>query len=181
MKRKTLKRITIIAVCLMMLVTTFSMPVAAANVCEQISGSSKQAKTFMVNTGSRWLAAKDVVKLTQSKGTMEYWKLIDKTNKTYKKSMYEIYTVKVEKISNGKVVKTKTYNWSGATIKLKLDKNSLYRVTVTSCWVKNKGKYSGGTLFNPYGGVGGITWMPIKWVNHSVWKVSCTRGILSCN
>ncbi len=177
MKRGLVKRIAALATCLVM-VMAFSPAVMAKNVCKQISGTSKAASTFEVETGSRWYSKKDVLKLQQTKGTMKITTVLGK-NKT--KTMYETYTVKVQKIVNGKVTSTKCYKWTGKTLKLKLDKNSTYRVTVTSMYAKYKGKYPGGTLFNPYDGVGSLFWSPRGWSKHSTWKVSSTSGILSCN
>lgn len=181
MKHNLAKQIVVLIICMLMIVPMFSMSAMADNVCGQISGSSEAEKTFKVYTGSRWYSSKDVLKLTQEKGTMKIWHLLDKTDSYDTKKMYEIYTVKVEKISNNKVVKTKTYEWKTSTLKIKLDKNATYHVTVTSCWVRRNGEYIGGTLANPYGGFSGITWMPVEWTEHSTWKVSATKGILSCD
>ena len=181
MKHRFAKRIAALFVCFMMAITAFSGLALAGNVCGEITGTSEEAKTFTVNTGSRWLARKDVLKLTQTKGTMKIWHLLEKPNSSNEKKMYEQYTVTVEKLDGSKVVKTKTYEWDSSSLKIKLDKDSIYHVTVTSYWAAHKGKYIGGTLFNPYGGVGGITWMPEGWIKHSSWQVSATKGILSCD
>ena len=175
MKRKLTAKIVTLAMAVMMLVTGFSTKSFAANVCKQISGSSKAAQTFNINTGSRWYSSKDVLKLTQTKGTMKIMKLLNGKHTT--KSMYEKYYVKVEKLKNNKVVSVKNYTWQKSSLKLKLDKNSTYRVTVTPTAVRNRSSFGDGTLFNPYGS---IFFSPLGWKKHSTWKVSSTSGILSC-
>ena len=178
MKRKLTAKIVTLAMAVMMLVTGFSTKSFAANVCKQISGSSKAAQTFNINTGSRWYSSKDVLKLTQTKGTMKIMKL---TGKNSTKKMYEKYYVKVEKLKNNKVVSVKNYTWQKSSLKLKLDKNSTYRVTVTPAAVRDKYSFKAGTMFNPYGnGITYIFWAPRGWKKHSTWKVSSTSGILSC-
>lgn len=183
--KSILKKITLVLLTALILGISFAAPAYAENVCKQISGTSKNASTFMVETTSRWLASKDVLKLTQTKGIMNIERVKLTKNVKDTREMYETYTVKVEKMVKGKVKSTKTYTWSGSSLKIKLEKNSTYRVTVTSYFVKYNGKYPGGSLFNPYDtkGISALSsafWAPRGWKKHSTWKVSSTKGILSC-
>ena len=212
MKARVVKRIAVMALCLLMLVMIVPVQSAeAANVCKQIEGSSKAKKVFYVSTGSRWIANKDVVKFTQSKGVMkinkrgiflsdymyhEYPPFSDTQNATQK--MYEVYAVKVEKLNNkNEVVKTQTYKFDGGSIKIKLDKNSNYRITVTPTFVPfyNKCKdmtpyqWTGlNNCWNPYkkemGFLKQLTskrWVPLGWQTNSTWRVSSTKGINECS
>lgn len=179
------KRFVLFLLTVLIVGTSFIVPAYAENVCKQISGSSKSKQTFIVETTSRWLASKDVLKLTQTKGIMNIERVKLTKNVKDIREMYEMYTVKVEKLVKGKVTGTKNYTWTGASLKLKLEKNSTYRVTITSCFAQYKGKYPGGSLFNPYEskGLSGLCsafWAPRGWKKHSTWKVSSTKGILSC-
>ena len=207
--KNILKKVCCFALMLLMLAVMLPAQTAeAANACKQISGNSKAVQVFYVNTGSRWIAKKDVVKLTQTKGTMNikynffgvnysYPPFSDKANDT--KKMYEEYSVKVEKLnSKNKVVKTENYTFDSGSLKIKLDKNSTYRITVTPKFLDfyNKVKSMSYKQFiglnynhNPYsvkglrivGSLAKSKWVPLGWKTHSTWKVSSTKGINDCS
>ncbi len=208
---KLWKRISTLAMALLLLACLIPVQTTeAANACKQISGNSKAAKVFYVNTGSRWIAKTDVVKIAQTKGTMKIHKFsmmsesksasyppfTDKQNSTL--SMYEVYTVKVEKLGNkNKVTKTQTYTMNDSSLKIKLDKNSKYRITVTPTFksyydkCKNMSYYQWFGLnnnYNPYlrgksllKQIFSMRWVPLGWKTHSTWKVSSTKGINDCS
>ena len=183
--KRTLRRILTMVLCMMTLCFVFIAPASADNVCKQIKGSSKAETVFTVDTGSRWLFAKDYLKLTQTKGIMNIERIKLTHNEKATREMYELYSVKVEKLVKGKVKSTKVYEWESKTLKIKLDKNAFYRITVTSTYVKYHGKYPGGGLFNPYEAKGlkglvSMWWIPLGWKKHSTWSVSATKGILAC-
>lgn len=211
MKRNVWKRIGTMAICLLMLVMIVPVHSAEAeNVCKQITGSSKATKVFYISTGKRWVLS-DKVTFTQTKGVMkinkrgiflsdykyhEYPPFSDKQNATQK--MYEVYTIKVEKLnSKNKVVKTQTYKLDGSSKSIPLDKNSKYRVTVTPKFVPFYNKCKDMTPYqwvglnncwNPYKNEMGILkqlttkrWVPLGWKTNSTWKVSSTKGIISCS
>ena len=159
---------------------------SADNACKQIGGTSKEEGTFYVETTERWLFNKDVLKLSQTEGVMNIERVKLTKNVKDTRKMYETYEVKVEKLKNGSVVKVEKYTWTDSSLKIKLDKNSYYRVTVTSLYVKYNGKYPGGSLFNPYEtkglkGLLSMWWAPRGWAKHSTWRVSATKGILGCS
>lgn len=183
--KRIIRTLLTLVLCLMTLCTVFITPASADNVCKQITGTSKKQVVFTVNTGSRWLFSKDILKLAQTKGTMNIERITLTQNVKDTRVMYELYDVKVEKIVNGKVKSRKVYQWEEKTLKIKLDKNSFYRITVTSTYVKYNGKYPGGGLFNPYEskglkGLSSMWWVPRGWKKHSTWSVSATKGILAC-
>lgn len=207
--KRTLRRILTMALCLLTLAMIVPVRSAeAANACKQISGSSKSTEVFYVSTGSRWIAQKDVIKFTQTKGTMkiqkrgligtddqykEYPPFSDKSNSNQK--MYETYTIKVEKLNNkNKVVSTQKYELDDGSKSIKLDKNSKYRITVTPTFMAFYNKCKNMTWYqwfglnnnhNPYRG--GVLktlltrWIPLGWKSHSTWKVSSTKGINDCS
>ncbi len=178
--KNILKKLALIVLSIFVSGSIFTCPVAAANVCKQISGKSTQETTFIVNTGSRWYSSKDVIKFTQTKGTMKTSDLKLTKSVASTRVMYEYYTVTVKKMSGSKTVNTKTYTWTGASQKIKLDRNSTYKVTVTPYSVdpKYKDAFTYGALFNPYTTFG--LWAPRGWKKAATWKVSATSGILSC-
>jgi len=210
MRHNVWKRIAVMAICLLMLVMIVPVQSAeAANVCKQIEGSSKAKKVFYVSTGSRWIASKDVIKFTQTKGVMkiqkrglflsdnkykEYPPFSDKSNSTSK--MYEEYTIKVEKLNNNnKVINTQNYKFDGSSSKpIKLDKNSKYRITVIPTFITFYNKCKNMTWYqwfglnncnNPYkrGVLASVfnKWIPLGWKSHSTWRVSSTKGINECS
>ncbi|MBQ5992030.1 MAG: hypothetical protein IJL62_05725 [Clostridia bacterium] len=161
MKIKFFRRILVTALCLLTLTVMF-MPSAsaAANVCRQISGSSKKAVTFTVKTGSRWLLS-DKLTIKQTKGVFKYndWLYREKTAKGY-----DEYIIKVTKVGG----KTKTYTLGGGSITIKLDKNSTYKITVTPA--------DSQTLAWKYLRYGAFD----KWTKYPTWKVTSTKGVITC-
>ena len=119
------KRIISIAL-LLVLLLSMSAEVFAANVCQNITGSSKKASTFYVETGSRLLFS-DKLTLTQTQGKFEagFTFLSGKC--------YWAYTLKIQKLdSKGKVISEETKKWNySKDYTLKLNKNSTYRITIT--------------------------------------------------
>lgn len=220
MKNNAWKRMAVMAMCLLMLVMIVPVQSAeAANVCKQISGSSAATKVFYVKTGSRWNAKKDVVKITQTKGVMNvmqaqygrqraYYATAGKSFNDNKpngtKSMYELYTVKVEKLNQkNKTVKTQNYKLSDGSLKIKLEKNSKYRVTIIPTFIvfrknmQDKRYYVNHASYNPYHEVKSFagnlwslffswedhynSWKPLGWKKNSTWSVTSTKGITECS
>ena len=191
----TLKKTLAIMLCMFTLISMVPMESHAANVCAQISGNSNQVKSFIVNTGSRWLANKDVIKISQTKGIMK------KSSTTLTKingsiEIFEEYTIRIQKLGkNNKVISTQTKTFSGNSISIKLDKNSKYRITMTpgyTEYLKTINSVSNGRNYyfdyNPY-----LTklqlifrsskhqWVPRGWKKAATWKVTSTKGINVCS
>lgn len=95
---------------------------ARKNVCTQIRGNAAWAQSFTVETGSRWLF-RDKITLTQEKGLYLFqgW-----TGRYKTVAMYGKYDVTYEK-EDGSV---KTVKWTGRNCTLRLDRNSVYTVTI---------------------------------------------------
>lgn len=162
MNRKTWKRIAVITLCMLTLFTLF-MPSASAasNVCTQISGSSKKEVTFTVHTGSRWLFLSDKITIKQTKGVYNYMNWVSNWNTA---NGYDTYSIKVAKVGGS----TKPYTLSGGSITINLDKNSTYKITVTpgSNSILQAKFWSKGSFMG--------------WKKYPTWKVTTTKGIISC-
>ena len=214
--KRTLTKYLALILCLLTLCVGFAPSAyAAGNACKQISGSSKAVEVFTVSTGKRWIAKKDVVKLTQTKGVMKtigkskiwdtnydyYVNNISGNKATGSRKMYERYTVKVERLDKkGRVIASKSYIFDEGSLKLKLEKNSKYRITITPEFIgfyrnmMDRKYYINHLTYNPYGlkypqgnevtrfaslvAVG--KWKPLGWSTHSTWKVTSTKGISEC-
>lgn len=150
MKKSKIK-VLIIAMC----VAVFAMmplTASAANTCSNISGNSKYTKTFTVTTGKGFITGQSI-KFTQSKGTI---------TGMWTKKMYASYTITVRYAKSGKVYKRCTWkggNHTGASYKLKLGKNTKYRITI-----------------QPYTSYRGFN----TWITPCYWNVSKTRHITLC-
>ena len=117
------------------------------------------------------------------------------------RKMYERYTVKVERLDKkDRVIASKSYIFDESTLKLKLEKNSKYRITITPEFIgfyrnmMDRKYYINHLTYNPYGlkypqgnevtrfaslvAVG--KWKPLGWSTHSTWKVTSTKGISEC-
>jgi len=140
---------------------------AAKNVCTQIRGSAKRASTFYVETGSRWIASRDCIRLTQTQGVMNRSGWTQKAG-TFK--AYGGYSIRIEKLNSaGRVVSRRTENWNYTASKtIRLDKNSTYRITITP---NSMSQYQARYLVK--GAVEG-------WKTAPSWTVTRTKGVLSC-
>ena len=180
--KHTLKKIVTMALCLLMLAMIIpARPTEAAGVCREISGKSTKTTTFTVKTGSRWLAKKDVLTLTQKKGVLKAERVfsLNTVYKTFKK--YEDYTVVVKKMSGKKTISTKQYSFSKASLKIKLDKNSTYVITVSSPYSRDGGFTKSPLFYNYFSTLGSAWWSPVSWKTPSTWRVKSTKGVLSCS
>ena len=144
---------------------------AAKNVCTQIRGSAKRASTFYVETGSRWIASRDCIRLTQTQGVMNRSGWTQKAG-TFK--AYGGYSIRIEKLnSTGRVVSRRTENWNYIASKtIRLDRNSTYRITITP---KSLRELQAHFLLCRIrqGYVEG-------WKTAPSWTVTRTKGVLSC-
>lgn len=147
---------------LLALLVCFSMStsVFAANVCGNISGNAKSTKTFTINTGSRWLGS-DKVKFTQSKGTYEY-----RTPFSSSKTKTDYMCYKVSYRIKGKSSWT-TKQWKGKSLTLSLKKNKIYEVKVVPFDNIDMSFQTGRQIKS--------------WKKLATWKVTSTKGIISCN
>ena len=164
----------------------------AASACSQISGKSTAVTVFYVNTGSRCIL-KDVMQFSQTKGVMNTsYATTTPINKTV--TIYEIYTIKIQKLNkSNKVISTTYKTFNQETCKISLDKNSRYKITVTPEYIthanKIKNTKNGKWVYqktNPYkGGLWNTLtskndWVPRGWKKASTWKVTSTKGINDC-
>ena len=168
MKNNTLKNIIKKAAVFALLVVTLMCAVPsgqahAANVCQEISGSSKGTVRFTVTTGSKRLFGNKIV-LKASKGTMKYvsWFGNDKTSKMY--DNFKVYYRKVGAAS------WKSKNLSGSKVTIKLDANSKYEFKVVPASI--------GSLQNSYRSLlkGALT----GWASAATLKISKTKGVSFC-
>ena len=148
------------------MLTILSSAALAANSCPTISGNPKKSVTFTMKTGSRWIFS-DKMTFTQTKGTATYRSWFGQY-KNY--SQYAAYVITYSKIVNGKAVKTTSINWDGSSKTIKLDKNCTYRITVRQ--VSAPTYYS--LLHKTWGAFD-------QWKSTPTWRVSATKGIISCS
>ncbi len=137
---------------------------AASNVCSQISGNAKNTVTFEVHTKSR-LLFKDYITLKQTKGTALVANLA--WTKQYEKDMYACYNVTVARVDGKQDKYCKTYNWNGASLKIKLADNTNYKITVKPVSFNSLSSLLSSANF-------------IKWKNVPTWSISKTKGIELC-
>jgi hypothetical protein len=204
-----LKRILTATLCLLALCATFvSSASAASNVCEQTSGDSSCVTSFIVRTTSRWLFS-DVLKLSQTEGVMMIMKgnyytapAFHENTPTGTKKMYEKYHVTVEELDDdGNVADSYERIFDEGSLKLKLNRNSVYRITVVPTFCEFEQKMTDHSYYitnphlNPYGleytqgniisrifsSVSTSKWKPLGWETDSTWYVSTTRGIEGCS
>lgn len=199
MKTKLQRMVSVFLMVALLVGSFFAAPMeshAANNVCSQISGKSTVRTVFYVNTGSRWIVNKDVMKISQTQGIMNRSRTrISKIDKTEK--MYEKYMIRIEKLGkNDKVVKSQEKVLDGKKpVKVSLDKNSKYRITVTPEYVKYmetiKSVPNGDSVYydyNPYltklqtiFRIKKYQWVPRGWKTASTWMVTSTKGINACS
>ena len=168
---KTTKRIMSLALALICVLTLFSWnPVTAdaANVCGCISGDSTTEKTFIVNTGNRFLLA-DKIKLTQAKGIMNFTNWTGFGNKQIKGNC--AYEITVWKTSGGsKKIDFRVLRWNyGNSYTIRLQKNAVYKITVSPI--------NDGDLTLHYARKGTF----IDWESPATWWINTTKGISSCD
>lgn len=155
-------------ICVLSVFTAIPVTADAAYSCTQVSGNSSKSRTFYINTGDRFLFA-DKLTLTQTQGTMDFTGWNGFGSKTVKG--YEGYVISVVKTSGGTWRSDKrTLVWRySKSYTISLQKNALYIITVMPI---NEGDLT--LHYMRYG-----TFM--TWVKPSVWKVSSTKGVISCN
>ena len=116
--------------------------------------------------------------------------------------MYEKYHVTVEKLNdNGDVLDSYERIFDEESLKLKLNDNSIYRITVVPTFYEFEQKMADRSFYitnlhlNPYGleytqgniisrifsSVSNSKWKPLGWETNSTWSVSTTRGIEGCS
>ena len=138
---------------------------AASNVCSLISGNANKTVTFEVRTKSRFLF-KDYITLKQTKGTALVWKNAF-MQKQVEKKLYAYYDVTVARVDGKKDKYCKTYNWDGASLKIKLADYTDYKITVKPVTYNSVSSLFSSVLF-------------IKWKNVATWSISKTKGIDLC-
>ena len=105
-----------------------SQEVRAANVCTSVSGNLRKSVTFEAKTGSGWLLGQYLT-LTQDKGTA-YNGNYAWGGKTY--NVYGTYQVTITRTKGSGKIPSK-FVWNSRTAKIKLGKNSTYKITITPC------------------------------------------------
>jgi hypothetical protein len=158
------RRILSLSLALMLCLSSLlAVSASAANVCEDISGSSAASSSFTVKTGSRWLS-KDKITITQTKGILTYYDRWDNSDESM--STYDVYTVAVQ--ANGSST-VDYYTLKKKSLSIKLKKNTTYTVTV------KPGSHA--ALQFKCALTGAIN----GWDTYPTWSVTSTKGIISCD
>lgn len=133
---------------------------ARKNVCTQIRGNAAAKQTFRVVTGSRWLF-KDQITLTQEKGSYLFqgW-----TGRYKTVAMYGKYDVTYKKEGG----RARTVKWTGRNCTLRLDRNSVYTVTIRPF---DDAELQVRSLFHGYS---------VRWTRTPSWWIKSTKGIQLC-
>ena len=140
---------------ILVLSTVFTVNVFAA------TSGGKNTSTIYVETKANWLkAGSESITLKQDKATYTYQEYkLSKGWVTKSKSIYPTYDITIKNITKGK---TETKTWKDKSIKLKLDRNCTYQITVsyngTSTWYRSNSKLG-------------------NYVNYPHWYVSKTNKV----
>ena len=121
--RKNLKKVVILLLCIMTLLSS-----STADVFASTSGG-RGTQTMVIQTKSNyWYPGSSSITLKQSKQTLTYQKLWGNKKKT-QRGYYGYYNITVSNITKRK---TNNLTWSGGqTKKIKLDGNCIYWITVS--------------------------------------------------
>lgn len=123
---KKLKKLTSFLLALMLLLSVFSASASAAYTSRATSGSTRTACFYVTTKANYWKPGSSSITLKQNKGTYIYKRgSKSKTGKAY--GYYHVSAV--PKCGYGK--KTISKNFSGSSIKINLEKNTTYLVTVS--------------------------------------------------
>ena len=165
MKRNTLKRIALLSLCLMMVVTFLPIRAAsAANACVMVSGSSKGKTVFTVETTSRWLWLKDKIKFTATKGKCEYDNALSVLKTAWK---YDTFRIEVKNLNTGEF---DVYYMTGGSKTIKLRDNTKYQITVvpsTNRELEAKFKFQVFYEWDKY--------------SYPTWEIKWTKGVNLCS
>lgn len=150
-KQNNLKRAIVVFLILVTCISMMSVTASAAT-----SGSTN-SRTIYVRTTANWSRpGSESITLRQNKCKYSYQKMSWFRWVTKTASMYPNYTIKIKNMDTNRVT---TKNWSSSSIKLNLDRNTNYQITV------------------PYNSM--TTWLSSNsrfqyWINSPYWWVSST-------
>jgi len=161
-RKKLAIRIAAFALCFVTMFSIGATGALAANACKAIYKITDEEASIEVSTTKKWRFSSDRVVIKQTKGTVVYnnHSCKDKTHK-----VYAVYDVTCKNLDTGKVTKA---TLTGSSIKLKLERDTDYRITLTRR------------------GPSVSTWQDIMWgwfqywEKDTSWSVSSTRGITTC-
>ena len=145
-----------------------AQPVQAANVCTSVWGSNSGSKTFEVRTDSGWFNTQYLT-LTQTKGTAYSGNYAFGTNKTYK--VYGAYQVTIKRTKGSGTV-PKSFVWKDGSQKIKLGKNSTYKITITP--LKSSFYYNSWLNFLKYDNY------DKNWKMRPQWSIKKTKHVTFC-
>ena len=170
---KYLKKLTSCALIAGMLIGTMGgspvQEVQAANVCTSVYGNLRKTVTFEAKTGSGWLLGQYLT-LTQKKGTA-YNGNYAWGGKTY--SVYGTYWVSIQRTKGSGSI-PKGFTWKSGSAKIKLGKNSTYKITITP--VTDTFCYNSGIKFLRYDKYEFYR----NWVSVPYWNIKKTRNVTYC-
>ena len=122
-KQNNLKRAIVVFLILVTCISMMSVTASAAT-----SGSTN-SRTIYVRTTANWSRpGSESITLRQNKCKYSYQKMSWFRWVTKTASMYPNYTIKIKNMDTNRVT---TKNWSSSSIKLNLDRNTNYQVTVS--------------------------------------------------
>ena len=170
--KNIIRKITAAVLLIATMISSFGVPVQAANVCNSVSGNIKNSVTFTVETGYGWFVGQYLT-LNQSKGAAYTGNYAVRNYKTFTYNVYGTYTVTVKKLNGNK--KTTTYTWSGKSKKIKLDKKSKYQITITPC--TSSFLYNSGRHFLRYQYKNEFL---KNWKYYPAWNVKKTKNLTMC-
>lgn len=141
-KQNNLKRAIVVFLILVTCISMMSVTASAAT-----SGSTN-SRTIYVRTTANWSRpGSESITLRQNKCKYSYQKMSWFRWVTKTASMYPNYTIKIKNMDTNRVT---TKNWSSSSIKLNLDRNTNYQITVSynsmTTWLSSNSRFSTGSI-----------------------------------